>query len=312
MIVTHGTVAPHGTGCVLSIGNFDGAHRGHQAIFQRLVASARALGVPASILTFEPHPREFFSPGSAPARIARLRDKLERIAAAGIDRTHVARFDARFASLSAERFVEDILVRGFRVRSLLVGTDFRFGARRAGDIDMLRNAASAHGFALEALPEVNVDGERVSSSAVRSALQAGDFARTQALLGRPYTISGRVAHGKKVGRTLGFPTANIMLRREPAVSGIFVVEVEDTQAGWRAQGAANVGRRPTVNEVPVPLLEVHLLAPQPGQQNLYGRHLRVTFRKRIRAEEKYDGLEALRAAIASDVEQAKDYFRDHG
>lgn len=306
MIVTHGTVTPHGKGCVLTIGNFDGAHRGHQAIFQSLVAKARALGLQSSVLTFEPHPREYFSPATAPARIARLRDKLERICAAGIDRAHVARFDARMAALSAERFVEDVLVRGFQVKSLLVGKDFRFGAKRAGDLELLQRAASLHGFGLETLPEVRLGSERVSSSAVRAALKAGDFARAELLLGRPYTMSGRVTHGKKVGRTLGFPTANIFLRREPAVHGIFVVEVEDIEDGWRKPGAANVGRRPTVNEVPIPLLEVHLLEPC-GE--LYGRHLRVTFRAKLRDEQKFEGLEALHAAIAADVEQAREFFR---
>ncbi len=316
MIVTHGTVVPHGRGCVLTIGNFDGAHRGHQAIFQRLTAKARELALASGVLTFEPHPREYFSPGTAPARIARLRDKLERIAAAGIERAHVARFDARLAALSAQGFIEQILVHGFQVKWLLVGKDFRFGAKRAGDLDLLGRAAREHGFWLETLPEVSIEGERVSSSAVRAALKAGDFARAELLLGRPYTISGRVAHGKKVGRTLGFPTANIFLRREPAVSGIFVVDVEDLDAGWRAHGAANVGRRPTVNEVPVPLLEVHLLDPFDAARlgsrgELYGRHLRVSFRKRIRDEERFDGLDALRVAIAADVEQAREYFRHH-
>ena len=316
MIVTHGSVVPHGKGCVLSIGNFDGAHRGHQAIFERLVARARELALPSTVLTFEPHPREYCSPGTAPARIARLRDKLERIAAAGIARAHVARFDARLASLSAQGFIDDILLRGFAVKCLLAGRDFRFGAKRAGDLAMLSRAAQQHAFELETLPEVSIEGERVSSSAVRAALKEGDFARAERLLGRPYTISGRVAHGKKVGRTLGFPTANIYLRREPAVSGIFVVDVEDIEAGWHAQGAANVGRRPTVNEVPVPLLEVHLLEPFDAARlgargELYGRHLRVSFRKRIRNELKFDGLEALRVAIAADVHQAREYFRHH-
>lgn len=314
MLVTHGTVAPHGKACALTIGNFDGAHRGHQAIFERLTARARVLGLQASVLTFEPHPREYFSPATAPARIARLRDKLERMAAAGIERAHVARFDARLAALPPDRFIDEILVRGFRVKGVLVGKDFRFGAKRAGDLALLQRAAGDNGFELETLPDVYIGGERVSSSAVRVALGAGDFARAELLLGRPYTMSGRVAHGKKVGRTLGFPTANIFLRREPALRGIFVVEVEDIEAGWRAPGAANVGRRPTVNEVPIPLLEVHLLEQvgrkPPGE--LYGRHLRVRFHAKLRDETKYENLEALRAAIAVDVEQTKEFFRKHG
>ncbi len=312
MVVTHGSVAASRGRVALTIGNFDGVHRGHQAMLARLVAKSRELRVPAAVLTFDPHPREFFAPRAAPARLTRLREKLELIEATGVERVHVARFDARLAATSAERFVEDILVRGLGARWLLVGHDFRFGARRGGDFALLEAAGARHGFALEAMPEVRLDGERVSSSAVRAALEAGNLERAERLLGRRYSISGRVAHGAKLGRSLGFPTANIVLRRRPPLAGVYVVECCGADSGDGSRwlpGVASVGRRPTVNELAAPLLEVHLFD---FDQALYGRHLKVRFLARLRAEEKYPALGALRAAIARDVAQAKEYFANHG
>jgi riboflavin kinase/FMN adenylyltransferase len=313
MQVAHGTIKPGGGPVGLTIGNFDGVHRGHRAMLDRLAAKSHELKLPCSVLTFEPQPREFFSPAAAPARLSRLREKLELIAEAGIDRTHVLRFGAQLAALAADRFIEDVLVRGLGMRWLLVGRDFRFGAKRAGDFALLDSSAQRLGFGLEAMPEVMNAGERVSSSGVRAALAAGDLAAAAQLLGREYTMSGRVAHGEKLGRTLGFPTANIVLRHRPPLAGIFVVEAqveemrEETHRVLR--GVASVGRRPTVKENAAPLLEVHLFD---WNGDLYGRHLRVKFLQKIRDEEKYDGLDALRSAIARDVEQAKDYFRKHG
>ena len=304
MVVTHGSLRP-GTGrCALTIGNFDGVHRGHLALIERVTAKARELRIGSCVLTFEPHPREFFAGASAPARLTRLRDKLELMRAAGVGRVHVARFDAPFAALSARRFIEEVLIGGLRLRWLLVGRDFRFGARREGDYAVLEEAAGAHRFGLQAMPDVLFEGERVSSSAARSALQAADFARAERLLGRPYAITGRVSHGAKLGRDLGFPTANILLRRAPPLGGIYVVEVE----GY-GPGVASVGRRPTVNPVPVPLLEVHLLD---WNGELYGRRLRVRFLHKLRDEAKYDGLPALREAIARDARQAREFFARHG
>ena len=304
MVVTHGSVQRAQGRCALTIGNFDGVHRGHRALIDRVTAKARELDLTSCVLTFEPHPREFFAPQSAPARLTRLRDKLALMAATGLQRVHVARFDARFAALSAQHFVEDVLVRGLGTRWLLVGRDFRFGARRAGDYAALELAAARHGFSVESMPDVEFQGARVSSSAVRAALRAGDLAAAERLLGHPYTISGRVAHGAKLGRSLGFPTANIVLRREAPLSGIFVVEVDRF-----GRGVASLGRRPTVNPVPVPLLEVHLFD---HEVELYGEHLRVHFLQKLRDERKYDGLEALKAAIAHDVREARQYFADHG
>lgn len=332
MQVTHGTIKLGGGPVGLTIGNFDGVHRGHHAMLQRLVAKARALELPSCVLTFEPHPREFFEIANAqarsisaqarsisaqarsipaPARLARLREKLELIAEAGIDRVHILRFDARLAALDAARFVEEVLLRGLGARWLLVGRDFRFGARRSGDFALLEAAAGRLAFGLEAMPEVMHAGERVSSSGVRAALAAGDLGRAEGLLGREYTMSGRVAHGEQLGRRLGFATANIVLRRRPPLAGVFAVEAELEETHRVLRGVASVGRRPTVKDNAAPLLEVHLFD---WMEDIYGRHLRVKFLAKLRDEEKYAGLEALRVAIAGDVAQARQFFttRNHG
>jgi riboflavin kinase/FMN adenylyltransferase len=309
MQVTHGTVRPGGGPIGLTIGNFDGVHRGHRAMLNRLVEKSRELRLPCNVLTFEPHPREFFSPSNAPARLSRLREKLELLAEAGIERTHVLCFGAKLAALAADRFVEEVLVRDLGVRWLLVGKDFRYGAKRAGDFASLQSAAQKQGFGLEAMDDVMEGSQRVSSSGVRAALAAGDLAGAARLLGRDYTMSGRVAHGERLGRTLGFPTANIVLRRKPPLAGIFVVEAELEETGKTLRGVASVGRRPTVKADAAPLLEVHLFD---WNGELYGRHLRVKFLHKLRDEAKYDGLDALRFAIQRDAAQAKDYFRNHG
>jgi riboflavin kinase / FMN adenylyltransferase len=300
MVVTHGSLQSARGRCALTIGNFDGVHRGHRALIDRVTAKAREAQLTSCVLTFEPHPREFFTPDAAPPRITRLRDKLELMAQAGVDHVHVARFDKPFAALTAERFIDQVLVRGLGTRWLIVGRDFRFGAARAGTFATLENRE----FEVEAMPDVQFHGRRVSSSAIRAALMAGDLADAERMLGHPYTISGRVAHGAKLGRGLGFPTANIVLRRPPPIAGIFVVEVDRL-----GRGVASVGRRPTVNPVAVPLLEVHLFEQQ---ADLYGEHLRVRFLKKLRDEEKYDGLPALQAAIARDARQAREFFLKHG
>lgn len=300
MRVTHGSLVPERGRLALTVGNFDGVHRGHRAMLERIVARARELRVESCVLTFEPHPREYFAPDAAPARLTRLRDKLEQLAAAGIDRVHVARFGAGYAAQPAERFVEDVIAKGLRAVWLLVGRDFRFGAKRGGDFALLERLAARHDFELEAMPDVELDGERVSSSAVRAALAAGELERAARLLGRHYAVSGRVVRGARLGRQLGFPTANVPLPPRPPLGGIFVVEVDGI-----GPGVASVGRRPTVNEVPAPLLEVHLLD---WSGELYGRRLRVRFLHRLREEKKYDDLPALRAAIANDARAARDYF----
>lgn len=312
MVVTHGSVIPRRGRSALTVGNFDGVHRGHQAMLARVVAKARELRLVSAVLTFEPHPREFFALRAAPARLARLREKLELLSDAGVERVHIARFDGPFAAMPAERFVDEVLVHGLDVGWLLVGGDFRFGANRRGDFAVLEAAARRHNFVLEAMPEVRLGAERVSSSGVRAALEAGDLECAAWLLGRHYSISGRVAHGAKLGRSLGFPTANIVLRRRPPLVGVYVVECSGADAndtGRWLPGVASVGRRPTVNELVAPLLEVHLFDVAGV---LYGKHLKVRFLAKLRDEVKYPDLDSLRVAIARDVAQAKEYFSLHG
>lgn len=291
--------------CALTIGNFDGVHRGHAALLARVVEAARVRDLVAAVMTFEPHPREFFTPAQAPARVANIRDKLEALREAGIERVYIEHFNRRFASLTAEQFIDDVLVAGCRVRWLMVGDDFRFGARRAGDVALLRARAAAGGWVVEQLPAVLDGNERVSSSAVRAALAAGDLARAQQLLGRPYTISGRVLHGAKLGRTIGYPTLNLRIaHKRPAVHGVYAVKVHgiDTRA-W--PGVASVGLRPTVDDTGRWLLEVHLFD---FAQQVYGKLVRVEFLAKLRDEEKYGTLDELAAAIARDAQRARELF----
>jgi riboflavin kinase/FMN adenylyltransferase len=293
---------------VLTIGNFDGVHRGHQTLLQWLTGKAHELGVSATVLTFEPHPREYFSPANAPARLASLREKLLLLAAAGVDRTHVCRFDQRFAAVTAEQFITDFLVRGLDVRHLIIGDDFRYGAGRRGDFEHLRRAGEQHGFIVEAMHTVEIDGERVSSSAVRHALASGNMAHAAHLLGRPYSIAGRVMSGKRIGRELGFPTANIQMKhRRPALAGVFAVSVEGL-APHPVAGVANIGLRPTVANTDRPILEVHLFD---WHQDCYGAHLRVHFQHKLRDEARFASLDELTAQISRDALQARDWFAHH-
>ena len=296
------------TAAVLTIGNFDGVHLGHQALLSLLTDKARALGLPAVVLTFEPHPREYFSPADAPARLASLREKLLLLDAAGVDRTYICRFNARLAAQTAESFITDTLVRGLQVRHLFVGDDFCFGARRQGNFRMLRAAGEQHGFGVESMPTLDVEGERVSSSAVRQALAEADLAHAARLLGRPYSIAGRVCHGDKIGRQLGFPTANIQMKhRRPALTGVYAVSVEGL-AGRRVTGVANIGVRPTATARGRARLEVHLFD---WTQSCYGAHIRVHFLHKLREERKFESLDALRAQIARDAQVARDWFAAH-
>jgi riboflavin kinase/FMN adenylyltransferase len=290
----------------LTIGNFDGVHRGHEAMVARLGAAARARGLPACVMTFEPHPREFFSPVDAPARLTPLRDKVERFAALGVEQVFVCRFDAAFARQGAEDFVRDALARRMGVRWLLVGDDFRFGAKRAGDAALLHVLGPACGMEVETMGTVAVDGERASSTAVREALAQGRLARAAELLGRPYAITGRVVGGDRIGRELGFPTANVrMALNRPALQGIFCVRV--LGAGpVPVDGAASLGVRPTVSDAGRMTLEVFLLD---FDGDLYGRRVRVEFLHKLRDEARYDSLEALRAQIARDVADTRAFFR---
>jgi len=288
----------------LTIGNFDGVHLGHRAMLDRLKREAFVRDLPAAVMTFEPHPREFFAPDQAPTRLSSLREKFELLAAAGVDRVYVCRFTFDFARTPPEAFVQDILVRGLDVRWLLVGDDFRFGARRGGDFEMLKALAATHDYDVHSMSSVIVAGRRVSSTAVREALAGGDLELATGLLGRPYVISGRIVSGDRIGRTLGFPTANVRMRHNrPPLLGIFAVRVHGL--GAPVNGAASLGVRPTVDNRGVYVLEVHLLD---FARDVYGAHVRVEFLHRLREERKYPDLESLRRQIAIDVEHTREYF----
>ena len=301
--------------CALTIGNFDGVHRGHQAMLALLTSEARHRGLASCVMTFEPHPRDWFAraagrPEAAPSRIATLRDKLEELERCGIDQVVVLRFDAAFAAQPPQAFIDDVLLAGLRTKYVLVGDDFRFGARRAGDYAMLDAAGQRQGFDVARMMSYEVHGLRVSSSAVREALAAGDMNRAAALLGRHYAISGHVVHGRKLGRELGFRTLNLRFPHpKPAAMGIFVVRVH----GLLEQplpGVASMGVRPTVEDAGRVLLETHCLDwPAPlGTEAGYGRALRVELLHKLHDERKYDSLDALRAGIAQDEADARAWF----
>jgi len=293
----------------LTLGNFDGVHLGHRAMLSMVMRAAQDRQLTSCVMTFEPHPRDFFAPERAPARLTSLREKLEQFAALGLQRAHVRRFHSAFARISAEAFIEDILVEQMQVRWLLVGDDFHFGAGRRGDIDMLQQASARHGFEVVQMPSLAIDGIRVSSTAVRERLAGGDLTGAARLLGRPYSISGRVMTGDGLGRELGFPTANVQIKHNsPALRGIFVVEVVGLQSR-PMPGVASLGTRPTVKPDGAPVLEVHLLD---FSGDLYGRRLQVSFLHKLRDEEKYPDLPALQAQIARDAAAARQFFRSAG
>ena len=292
-------------GCALTIGNFDGVHRGHQALLAQLRAKSEATGLPAAVLTFEPHPREYFAHEDRPRRLTSLREKILLLEGQGVDRLYIGRFNQKLAGLTAEAFIEDVLVHGLGVRHLLIGDDFCFGKGRKGNFAMLQAAGDKIGFGVESMHTFRHEDERVSSSAVRAALAEGDMPHAARLLGRSYSISGRVMHGDKIGRTIGFPTANIQLKhRSPPLMGIYTVSV-DGLADRPWPGVASVGVRPTINDAGRPTLEVHLFD---WNTECYDAHLRVNFLKKQRDEERYDSLDALTAQIARDAEEARAYF----
>ena len=305
--------------CALTIGNFDGVHRGHQAMLALLANEARHRGVASCVLTFEPHPRDFFAaragrPEIAPTRVATLRDKLAELERCRIDQTVVLRFDARLAAMAPEAFIERVVQRGLGARYVLVGDDFRFGAQRAGDYALLDAAGEARGFDVARMQSYEVHGHRVSSSAVREALAQGDMERTAALLGRPYAISGHVLHGKKLGRDLGFATLNLRFAHaRPAAMGIFVVRVHGLGAA-ALPGVASLGVRPTLDDGGRVLLETHVLdwPAALDSEGGYGRVVRVELLAKLHDERRYDGIEALRAGIAADVADARRWFAASG
>ena len=286
----------------LTIGNFDGVHRGHQAMLSRLIEGAEDLGLVPAVLTFEPHPREFFAPSTAPPRLSALRAKLEAFRAYGVAVTVIERFDARLASHSPEAFIHEVLEKGLNARWVLVGDDFRFGKGRSGDIALLRSKARQ--FSVEGMRTVAVDAERASSTAIRAALADGDLAHAAQLLGRPFAISGRVAHGDKLGRHLGFPTANVPLKRKPPLTGVFAVRVHGL-APAPLTGVASLGVRPTVKADARPLLEVFIFD---FDDAIYGRRIVVEFLRKLRDEERYADLPTLTRQIRADAEQARAFF----
>ncbi len=300
-----------GLGCALTIGNFDGVHRGHQAMLALLTGEARQRRLPACVLTFEPHPRDYFSrklgkPEMAPTRISTLRDSMIELQNCGIDRVAVLRFDERLSSLSPQAFIDDILVRGLAARYVLVGDDFRFGAKRAGDYALLDAAGPAAGLDVARMMSYEVHGLRVSSSAVRQALAEGDMPRAQSLLGRPYTISGHVLHGRKLGRELGFRTLNQRFAHpKPAAMGIFVTRVWGLGDEPLA-AVSSLGVRPTVEDSGRVMLETHVLHwPEAlPSEAAYGRCIRVELLHKLHDEQRYASLDELRVGIARDTEDA--------
>ena len=305
--------------CALTIGNFDGVHRGHQAMLALLNNEARHRGIPSCAVTFEPHPRDYFAalarkPDLAPARIATLRDKLSELGSCGVDQCVVLPFNARLASQPPEAFIQDVLVNSLGARYVLVGDDFRFGVKRSGDYAMLGAAGAQHGFDVARMNSYEVGASRVSSSAVRAALAEGDMARAASLLGRPYSISGHVVHGRKLGRELGFRTLNLRFSHwKPAASGIFAVLVYGLDDA-PVPGVANLGIRPSLDPDDVNggrvLLETHCLRWPAGlgAEGAYGKIIRVELIHKLHDELKYDGLESLQTGIARDCGDAQAFF----
>ena len=292
-------------GCVATIGNFDGVHLGHQAVLGQLAEKADALGVPSTVITFEPLPHEYFLGEKAPARLTRFREKVQALRRFSVDRLMCLRFDARLAAMPAEAFIERVLVAGLGVKYLVVGDDFRFGQGRAGDFAMLQAAGVRHEFQVVNMHTFSIGEGRVSSTRIREALETGDMAAAEQLLGRPFRLCGRVAHGDKRGRDIGFPTANLKLERQISpVSGVFAVEMFGLE-GEPVQGVANAGRRPTVGGLEN-RLEVHLFD---FDRDIYGRHVQVDLLHKVRDEQRFESLDELIAQIGRDAVAAREWFQ---
>ncbi|CAN4278599.1 bifunctional riboflavin kinase/FAD synthetase [Pseudoxanthomonas sp. LjRoot125] len=302
--VDGGSLCPHGS--VVCIGAFDGLHSGHRALVRHAVARARALGVECVVVTFEPLPREFFSKDHPPPRLTLARAKVEGLLDLDADRVGLLRFDAKLSAMSAEDFVRTLLVGRLAAREVWIGPEFRFGHRRGGDVALLQAMGSELGFSADAIAPVEVQGERVSSTRIREALKSGDFTTTTRLLGRPYAIGGRVVRGKQLGRTLGFPTANLRFPKAPALSGIYATWVHGVgDAPWPS--VSSFGTRPTVDGVE-PLLEAHLFD---FAGDLYGRHIEVEFVAKLRDELKFPDLPSLTEQMHRDADQARALLSEH-
>jgi riboflavin kinase/FMN adenylyltransferase len=296
---------PRHHGCVATIGAFDGVHRGHQAVIAHLQEKAAELSLPSVVIVFEPLPREYFAPVEAPARIMSFAEKYLALDALGVDRVFRIRVNEALRAMSAQRFVDEIMVAGLGVRYVVLGDDFRFGADRQGDVEFIRQQGERYGYDAGPTPTFEVGDKRVSSTRIREALGSADFALAETLLGRPYSISGRVIYGRQLGRDIGTPTANLELRRLRApLTGVYAVSVNGGGLEG-AQGVANVGVRPTVNDSIKANLEVHLLD---REVNLYGERITVSFHHKLRDEKKFGSIEELRKNIGKDVEATKAWF----
>jgi riboflavin kinase/FMN adenylyltransferase len=292
---------PRHRGCVATIGNFDGVHLGHQAVLKQTSEKARELELPATVITFEPQPQEFFRPEQAPPRLTRLREKMLALKPHAIDRLLCLDFNRYLANLTAQEFIDKILVDGLQVRYLVVGDDFRFGKGRQGDFEMLVQAGKQYGFEVANTHSFTLGNERVSSTLIRQALWQGDLQHVKRLLGRPYSMCGRVAHGDKRGRTIGFPTANIYLHRQNTpILGVYAVQMNDVEQ-YPVNGVANIGTRPTVCGTRT-LLEVHLFD---FDKDIYGAHIEVSFVQKIRDEKRFESFDALKQQIHLDAQQAR-------
>lgn len=307
---TEGFLRQH-SGCVATIGKFDGVHLGHQRIVGQLLEKAAVYGVPSVVIVIEPHPEEFFAqdPRDCPPRLSEAGEKIELLRALGVDYVYLLEFDRELSRLSPEAYVEDVLLAGLNVRCLIVGNDFRFGYQRGGDFQLLCRYGEKAGFDVVETASCESGGVRVSSTYVRECLAKADFERVAEILGRPYAISGTVVRGRQLGRDLGFPTCNLALnRRNIPLHGVYACTVKiilDEGERIDAVGAANIGYRPTIKEAGKALLEVHLLD---FDRDIYGARVSVTFRHRVRPEQKFESLDALKARIALDVEEVKQYF----
>ena len=292
-------------GCVLTIGNFDGVHLGHQAVIQKLAEQGEKLGLPAVIMVFEPQPLEFFLHDNAPSRLTRLREKIIHLVDTPIDELLIARFDQNFADNDPERFIKEILVDALNVKYLVVGDDFHFGKARRGNFAMLREKGEEYGFKVEDTRSFQVSGHRVSSTMIRDALSEGELSKAAQMLGRPYSVCGRVVHGDKRGRAIGFPTANIqMQRKNTPIEGVFAITMTGVQ-NMELAGVANVGTRPTIDEGANVLLEAHLFD---FSAEIYGHYVEVHFKQKIRNEMCFRSVDELKAQIKLDVAEAKKIF----
>lgn len=301
-----GNIPASFSGCVATIGNFDGVHAGHQTILNSLKQAAQTANLPTLVMIFEPQPKEFFAPNAAPARISNLREKYVALKNYGVDYVLCLPFNQAFRSLTAEHFIQEVLVKTLKIKHLIIGDDFQFGANRGGNFTILQQAGAAFGFTVQDTNTVCQAHERVSSTRVREALAQGDLAAAELLLNRPFTMQGRVGFGRQLGRTLNTPTANIMVKRKHLpLTGVFAVKVKNNDNGALYFGVASIGVKPTITDVPEPSLEVHLLD---FQGNLYHQHLTVEFVEKIRDEQKFNGLEELKTAIEADKTKAREIY----